>query len=33
MQKPEKGELPKIELSKEQVEALNKVGGRGGASS
>lgn len=33
MQKPQKGELPKIELSKEQVEALNKVGGRGGASS
>jgi L-aminoadipate-semialdehyde dehydrogenase len=33
MQKPEKGELPEIELSKEQVEALNKVGGRGGASS
>ncbi|KAM0714433.1 hypothetical protein Q7P37_010220 [Cladosporium fusiforme] len=33
MQKPPHGELPKIELSKEQVEALNKVGGRGGASS
>lgn len=33
MQKPPQGELPKIELSKEQVEALNKVGGRGGASS
>lgn len=33
MQKPAKGELPKIELSGQQVEALNKVGGRGGASS
>lgn len=33
MQKPANGELPKIELNKEQVEALNKVGGRGGASS
>jgi L-aminoadipate-semialdehyde dehydrogenase len=32
MQKPEKGELPKIELGEKQVEALNKVGGRGGSS-
>lgn len=31
MEKPEKGSLPEIALSKEQVEALNKVGGRGGA--
>jgi L-aminoadipate-semialdehyde dehydrogenase len=32
MPKPEKGELPKIELGEKQVEALNKVGGRGGSS-
>ena len=32
MQKPAKGELPKIELGEKQVEALNKVGGRGGSS-